>query len=219
MLMKRMVCLLIALAFLLVGCNKMPTVSDDVKPEEHFAHYKTLTELYGTARMDTFKALNVAQKDIVIYHDERLGIPQKESYAGIDFNIWLRFINSKLSGVEYEATYQYPDEKDKMLQDLVTINKALVKDFGEASDTSIVFNWVEAYLDEKWDRDIAYWRDASVLVRLVDSDFSGSLLYWDMTNIASKTVKETLGEDRRHGLSIRFFINEQEGFASVSVEY
>ena len=160
--MKRIISLIVAvlvLAAFLTGCNKMPAVDKSVKPEKYFGQYKTLTDLYGTPWRDTLKKLNVDFQELNTEGLNNVGIPLQEIYADITFNTALRFAgeDNHLRGVNYTATYQYPEDEVKLLRDLVKINRELISDFGAASDTSFVFNWAEKKLGEKWNRDIPFW--------------------------------------------------------------
>lgn len=221
--MKRVLCLCIAvLMSVLSGCTKEPTVAADVLPQLYFSHYGEFTDLYGTPCMDTLDALGVDLHEVNIIHEDRLGIPKTESYAGVEFAVYLQFggDDSHLCGVDNQATYQYPEDEEKLLRDIVTISKSLIKDFGEASDVSFVFNWVQIKLKEAWNRDIAYWQDIQVLKRLFDEGFDGELLYWNMTPL--DTVKEELksyGDEGGHSLSFSVSIDKYNGTATLSIVY
>lgn len=224
--MKRVLCLCFVAIMLLalVGCTEAPTVGSDVQPEMHFSSYKELTDMYGIPRVDTLEALGVDLQDVSITHEDRLGIQNSEMYAGISFEIYLLFSgeDSHLCGVDNEATYQYPEEEEKLIRDIVAISKSLIKDFGAATDTSYAFNWVEVKLKEDWNRDIAYWQDMQVLKRLLDEGFDGELLYWDLTPVASTTIQEELknyGDEGRHSLSFSVSIDKNSGTATLSISY
>ena len=219
--MRRVILILIAFTLVVAmfsGCNKMPAVDKNVKPEAHFGKYKMLTDLYGTPWRDVLNKLNIDQQEIEADGLTHVVIPMKETYAGFEFNIALRFggENEHLLGVEYTATYQYPDEEGQLLRDLVKINQELISDFGEASDTSFVFNWVEKRMGEKWNREIAYWQDVQVLKRLLDDDYMGNLLLWNLNSVAPKHVKKL---NRDHSLSVSFSVLENEGTAIISICY
>ena len=225
--MKRIVSLFIVLAILacvVSGCKKMPGVDPDVQPELCFSHYKELTDLYGTSKWDTLKAFGIDQQEITNYGPDRYGIPRTEEYAGINFDITLMFgKESHFCSVDYQAAYQFPEDEMKLLEDIVTISKQLISDLGEASDTSFVFNWAEVYLDQKWDRDIAYWQDISVLKRLMDEGFQGTLLRWNLTPVASEPVKAELekyhGDEDLHSLSFSVMFNENDNTAILDILY
>lgn len=220
--MRRIISLLIALLLMVsvfAGCNEMPTVDKSVKPEEHITLYKKLTDLYGVPWRDVLKELSVDLQQISAEGLNYVGIPMKENYAGLEFDVFLRFggDDEHLLGVEYTATYQYPEDEARMLRDLVKINRELISDFGAASDTSLVFNWAEKRMGEKWNRDIAYWQDVQVLKRLLDNDYSGTLLLWNLNSVAPEQVK-TLGRD--HSLSVSFnILSEEDNTAVITINY
>ena len=219
--MRRIISLLVAALIAvsaLAGCNKMPAVDKSVKTEEHFSLYKTLTDLYGTPWREVLEKLNIDLQEIDADGLTNVGIPLQETYAGIEFDVALRFggEDEHLLGVEYTATYRHPESEGELLRDLVKINRELISDFGDASDTSIVFNWAEKRMGEKWNRDIAYWQDTQVLKRLLDDDFSGSLLYWNLNSVAPEQVEKL---DRDHGLSVSVSVIEEENVAVITINY
>lgn len=219
--MKKILSVLVVI-FLLVSalsaCNQRPAVDKSVKPEEHFSHYKILTDLYGTPWRDVLKKLNIDLQEINADGLNYVGIPLQETYAGISFDIALRFNGdaNPLRGVEYTASYRYPEEEGELLRDLVKINRQLIADFGSASDTSYVFNWTEKHMGEEWNREIPYWQDVQVLKRLLDADYSGNLLLWNLSSIAPKHIKDL---EIVHSLSISFYVNQDEGTALITINY
>lgn len=224
--MKKVLCLCLTVIYLLslVGCARKPAVNSDIQPEKHFTYYKELTDMYGMFRVDVFELLQVDLQEVTIIHEDRLGIPRTERYAGVDFAIFLQFggNDSHFHGVDNEITYQYPEDEEKLLRDIVSISKSLINDFGTATDTSYVFNWVEVKLKEKWNRDITYWQDIQVLKRLFDEGFDGELLYWDLTPVASSAIQEELksyGEQGRHSLSFSVSIDEHNDTARLNICY
>lgn len=212
-----LVAVLIAVSAL-TGCNKMPVVDKSIKPEEHFSQYKTLTDLYGTPWRDTLQKLNIDLQELDTEGLNYVGVPLQESYAGLEFDTALRFggDDNHLRGVEYSVSYQYPEDEVKLLQDMVKINRELISDFGKASDTSLVFNWVEKRLGEEWNRDIAYWQDVQVLKRLLDAGYDGTLLYWNLSSVDSDNIKNVHTE---HGLSAGISIRGEEGIAVITINY
>lgn len=202
----------------LSGCNEMPAVNGNIKPGQHFSQYNTLTDLYGTPWREVLEKLDIDQQELELEGLNSVGIPRQENYADITFNTALRFggDENRLRGVEYTATYKYPEEEEKFLRDLVVINRELISDFGNASDTSFVFNWAEKILGEKWNRKIPYWQDVQVLKRLVDEGFEGSILYWNLTPVASAAVKKV---HSNHGLSVDISIQKTEGVAVITINY
>lgn len=219
--MRRILSLLLAILIIVSsmgGCKKMPAVDKNIKPEQHFSQYQMLTDLYGTPWRDTLKALNIDLQDVNADGLNNVGIPLQDTYAGITFDIALRFggEDEHLRRVEYTATYQYPEDEMQLLQDLVKINRELISDFGKASDTSFLFNWVEKKLGEVWNRDIAYWQDIQVLKRLLDEEYSGTLLHWNLSSIAPERIKKM---DIDTSLSIYVSIQETEGIAVITINY
>lgn len=219
--MRRTISILVSILLLLSalgGCGKMPAVDKSVKPGDHLGKYDTLTELYGTGWQEALEKLNIDVQDIKADGLSHVEIPVKEQYAGLEFDTILRFGDNGagLLGVEHRVTYQYPEDEGKMLQDIVALNRQLIADFGEASDTSFLFNWTEKVLGEEWNRDIAYWQDQSVLKRLLDEGFDGRLLIWNLTSVATDTVKKV---DPNHSLSVNIQLLKQEGTAVVSLYY
>lgn len=228
---KRIVCLLVAAIMLicvLSACNQMPIVDKNVKPEEHFSLYKKFTDLYGTPWREALPKLELNQQELDLNGLNHVVLPWKERYAGIDFETALRFVgdDNHLGGVEYSVTYQYPEDEEKLLRDMVHISRELLADFGEASDTSFAFNWVEMYLGEQWNRDISYWQDIQVLKRLLDAGFEGSVLVWNMTPVAGEAVREELkrfnnvpGVVGGHYLTYSVHFGEDEGTVVLTLTY
>ena len=196
----------------------MPAVDKNVKPEQHFSQYKKLSDLYGTPWRDTLKALNIDLQEVNADGLSNVGIPMQDTYAGVTFDIALRFggEDEHLRRVEYTATYQYPENEMQMLQDLVKINRELISDFGKASDTSFLFNWAEKVLGETWNRDISYWQDTQILKRLLDEDYNGTLLLWNLSSVAPEHIKE-LGVDT--SLSVYVSVQKDEGTAVITINY
>lgn len=219
--MKRIISLFLAILLVLPaagGCKKMPAVDKNVKPGEHFSQYDKLTQLYGTPWRDTLKELNVGLQELNADGLNNVDIPLQETYADITFDIALCFggANEHLRRIEYTATYQYPEAEEQLLRDLVKINRELISDFGKASDTSFLFNWAEKKLGEEWNRDIAYWQDTQVLKRLLDEDYTGTLLLWNLSSVTPKHIKDL---DIEHSLSIYVSIQEDEGTAVITINY
>lgn len=219
--MKRLICILLVCVLLiggLSGCNEMPAVDKSVKPEEHLSQYKKLTDLYGTPWRDVLSKLDIDLQELDTEGLNHVGVPIQENYAGLEFDTYLRFGGDEnyLCGVTLSATYQYPDEEERFLRDTVAVCRELISDFGDPSDTSIVFNWVEKYMGEQWNRDIQFWQDVQVLKRLADSDFSGTLLFWNLIPVAGEAVLKTNDE---FGLSVCFSIQEEEGIAVLNITY
>lgn len=219
--MKRIISLFVVALIvisLLCGCNKMPSVDKNIKPEAHFSQYKTLTDLYGTPWRDTLTKLDIDLQEINADGLTNVGIPLKETYADIVFDIALSFSGDEahLRRVTYSATYQYPQDEGKLLKDLVKLNRELIFDFGEPSDTSMVFNWAEKRMGQTWNRDIPFWQDTQILKRLLDDRYSGYLLLWNLSSVAPEHF-ETL--DIEHSLSIYVSINEDEGTADIIINY
>ena len=204
--------------FTLCGCNQMPAVDKNIDPSEHFSQYKVLTDLYGTSWRDTLKSLNIDLQELNADGLNNVGIPQKETYAGTTFNTALRFRGNEnyLGGVEYTVAYKYPEEEGKLLKDLVKINRELISDFGKPSDTSLVFNWAEKKMGEQWNRDIPFWQDTQILKRLMDDNYTGSLLLWNLNSVAPENIKAL---DIIHSLGVSVYINNEEGTAMIIINY
>ena len=147
-----------------------------------------------------------------------VGVPLQEIYAGIPFKTALRFggEDNSLIAVEYTASYTYPEEEEKLLRDLVMINRKLIADFGESSDSSRVFNWTEKILGEKWNRDIAYWQDMQILKRLLDANYDGTLMRWNLSSVAEENVEEIQTE---HLLSVGISIDREANVAVITIGY
>jgi len=218
--MKRILSLFITILLVLSlasGCKKMPAVDKNIKPGEHFSQYDKLVQLYGTPWRDALKELDIDIQDVKL-DGLNMGIPLQDTYADIDFDIMLRFggEGEYLYDVEYTATYQYPEDEVKLLRDLVKINRELISDFGKASDTSFVFNWAEKMLGEEWNRDISYWQDMQILKRLLDEEYSGYILFWNLDSVATQNIKD-MGVT--HGLSVHVYINQDDGTADITISY
>lgn len=219
--MRRMICIFMAVTLwvcALSGCNKMPAVDKDVKPEQHLSQYKQLTELYGTPWRDVLTQLEIDLQELDTEGLNHVGVPIQENYAGLVFDTYLRFDGEEnsLCGVTLSATYQYPEDEAVFLRDVAKVCRELIADLGDPSDTSIVFNWVEKVMGETWNRDIAFWQDVQILKRLADQDYSGTLVLWNLSSVASETV---LKANDGHSLSVSFSIREEEGIAVLDITY
>ena len=219
--MKQVIAFLVAvllIAFTLFSCNQLPAVDKDMNPQAFFSQYEVLTSLYGTPWRDTLEKIGVGLSDVTADGLSNVLIPQKEDYAGVTFDVFLRFGGSDnhFSGVRYSATYADPEDEEQMLRDLVKINRKLIDDLGDSFDTSFVFNWVENSMGENWNREIPYWQDMQVIKRLIDNDFGGYLLRWNLDSIANAQIK-SLGV--KHSLRIDATIDKQEGTATISIYY
>lgn len=225
--MKRTVCLIFITAMVLlglVGCNKMPTVDKTVQPEEIFSHYKKLTDQYGLSMSRTLAELDIDPQTVINNNQSYFGIPWSEEYGGIEFSVALNFgTGEQFTGVRYEASYQYPNNEEQLLKDIVTVSNQLISDFGEKLDATYTFNWVEAYLKEAWDRDIHYWEDVSVLKRLLDEGYTGPLLTWDITPVSGESVQsyfqENYGKEGRHTLVLSINLDKEQGLAYLDISY
>ena len=222
--MKRLIATLFAVSFtlsLLAGCTR--TVSDDVEPEKCFSHYAELTALYGTPRMDTPAALGFDLQAVENISDNRWGFPIEEEYADLNFDISINFSGKDyhFSGVCMERVYKLPEEETDLLMDAANVCKQLSFDFGKPNDTSYFFNWVEAMMGEEWNRDIKFWQDPSLLKRVVDEDFSGNLVTWDLTPVATTTIKKELEsyDDRRHTLTCNIYVDRFNDSATLWICY
>lgn len=200
------------------GCKKMPTVDKSLKPGECFSQYDKLTHLYGKPWQQALKELGISMQELDAEGLNYLGVPLQENYAGISFKTALRFggEDNSLIGVEYTASYNYPEEEEKLLRDLVMINHELIADFGKSSDSSLVFNWAEKILGEKWNRDIAYWQDMQILKRLLDADYDGTLLRWNLSSVAEENVQKTRTE---HFMSVGISIDREADIAVITIGY
>lgn len=225
--MKRMISLFLAIAMMILaftGCNKMPTVDKSVQPDQIFSHYKALTDQYGLSISQTLNNLKIDPQTLINNGSAVFGIPWDEEYAGITFDVGLNFgTGEQFTGVRYKAEYQYPDDELSLLQDTVAVSKQMISDFGDKLDATYVFNWVEAYLQEEWDRNILYWEDMSVLKRLLDEGYAGALLRWDITPVCGEHVKtylqESYGKDGRHCLFLSIQVDKEQGLAYVEIMY
>ncbi len=225
--MKRAISLILAIIMVLpclTGCNKLPAVDKSIQPEQIFSHYRTLTDQYGLSISQTLNNLKIDPQTLINNGSAVFDIPWDEEYAGITFDIGLNFgTGEQFTGVHYKAEYQYPDDELRLLQDTVAVSKQMISDFGDKLDATYVFNWVEAYLQEEWDRDIRYWEDISVLKRLLDEDYAGALLTWDITPVCGEHVKsylhENYGKDSRHCLFLSIHVDKEQGLAYVEITY
>ena len=200
------------------GCRKLPTVEKNLKPGEYFSQYDKLTQLYGTPWQETLEKLGISMQELDTEGLNYVGVPLQEIYAGIPFKTALRFggEGSSLMRVEYTASYKYPEDEEKLLRDIVKINRELIADFGKASDTSLVFNWAEKSLGEEWNRDIAYWQDMQILKRLLDADYDGTLLLWNLSSVAAENVQKIQTE---HCISVGISINHEADVAVITISY
>lgn len=222
--LKRLVCAVICLCILIAaaGCGKIPAVDPDLKMEDYFSQYTRFTELYGTPRMDTPAALGVDLQQIENISENRWGMPIQEEYGGFTFDVSTMFRGAEycFSGVMMTKTYAYPEETDEIAMDTAKLCKQLVTDFGDASDTSFFFNWVDVMLGEEWNREIKFWQDPFVLLRVIEAEYGGSLLVWDLSPVASQTVKNhTKSLGFRHTLTCSLHIYATEGRAELTIAY
>ena len=223
--MKRFISLAICLCVLLMavaGCGKIPAVDKNLKLENYFSQYRTFTELYGTPRMDTPAALGIDLQKIENISENRWGMPIQEEYCGFMFDISAMFrgVEPRFSGVMMTKTYAYPNDADQIAMDAAELCKQLVMDFGTASDTSFFFNWVDVMLGEEWNRDIKFWQDPQVLLRVINAEYGGSLLVWDLSPVASQAVKNhTKSLGSRHTLTCSLHIYATEGRAELTIAY
>ena len=221
--MKRLISGLLVVCVLccvLVGCDRTQAVD----PALYFSHYSELTEQFGTGRMDTPEALGFDLQQVENISDSRWGFPLKEEYAGLEFNISTMFSGKDyhLSGIYMERSYAYPDEKDALIFDTVAVCQRLCADFGPATDTSYFFNWVEVMLAEQWNTDVKFWQDAWVMERVVDAEYSGSLLWWDITSVATPNIMKELKSheaDAVHALVCSMYIDVHNGVATLVITY
>lgn len=224
---KRIIAFFLVFAVLLLsGCGeKKYKVKKDFAPGELFSFYDTYASLVGTAgRNEVLNALKIDLQEVNIENGDHLGIPLKENYAGMDFDIYLMFghNNAQFMGVDYRREYAYPGDREKMVEDIQTVCSRLAANVETQPNTSFVFNWAETYLKEDWDREIKVWEDASILRRLMNEEYNGSLMLWDMTDVAGDSVKEylkTRGSDAVHTLSVSIYISEYNGLGYIEIRY
>ena len=220
-----MVGLLTVSLLIFSGCSKKYQVRKDFDPGEIFSYYHKLTSLIGTVgRNEVLRALDVDLQQVNIENGDHIGLPLKESFAGLDFDIYLTFghQNAQFMNVDYRRTYDYPQDREKMIEDLQTVCTRLAAIVETKPNTSFVFNWAETFLKEEWDRDIAVWQDASILRRLMAEEFNGSLMWWDMTHIAGESVRaylKTRGSDAAHTLGVSFYVSEYNGIGYIEIHY
>ncbi len=222
---KVFVFLLVLTLLTLPGCSEKYQVRDDFAPGEIFTYYDELTSLVGTVgKNEVLDALEIDLQQVNIENRDHIGLPMKESFAGLDFDIYLTFghNNAQFMNVDYRRTYAYPQDQEKMIEDLQTVCARLTAAVETQPNTSFVFNWAETILKEEWDRDIVVWQDASILRRLMAEEFNGSLMWWDMTHVAGESVKEylkTRGSDAVHSLGLSFYVSEYNGIGYIEVHY
>lgn len=224
---KRITCFAIALLLALsaAGCGRAG-VDPDLKPGQYFSNFDWLTQLYGTPRMDTPAALGFDLQQVENISDSRWGFPITEQYAGLEFDISASFRGKEylFSGVYMERSYAYPEDEQALIRDTTEVCKQLCYDFGPATDNSYFFNWVEVMLGEKWNEDVKFWQDAWVLKRVVDEQFSGVLLMWDLTPVATPAVQEALERldplgEGLHALVCSIQIDDHNGIATLTLTY
>ena len=224
---RRIYCFAMVLSLLLAGtgCGR-PRVDPSLKPGDFFSHYDRLTELYGTPRMDTPAALGLDLQQVENISDSRWGFPIKEKYAGLEFDVSVLFGGKErlFSGVYMERSYAYPADSELLICDAAEVCKKLCGDFGPATDNSYFFNWVEVMLGEKWNEDIKFWQDPGVLERVVEEQYSGPLLVWDITSVAPMAVRETLdgiapNGKGFHALTCSIQIDEYNDVATLMITY
>lgn len=217
--------LLIPALLILPGCGEKYQVRKDFAPGEIFSYYDTLTSLIGTiGRNEVLNALDVDLQDVNIENGDHIGLPMKESFAGLDFDIYLTFghSNAQFMNVDYRREYAYPQDQEKMIEDLRTVCAKLSAVVETQPNTSFVFNWVETFLKEEWDRGIVVWQDAAILRRLMDEEYNGSIMYWDMTHIAGETVKaylKTRGSEAAHTLGVSIYVSDYNGIGYIEIHY
>lgn len=225
--MKRFFCFAIVLLITVsvAGCGR-PKVDPNLMPGQFFSNYDLLTQLYGTPRMDTPNALGFDLQQVENISDSRWGFPITEQYSELEFDVSVLFKGKEnlFAGVYMERTYEYPAESETLIYDAVEVCKQLCNDFGPATDNSYFFNWVEVRLGEQWNKDVKFWQDAWVLKRVVDEKYSGLLLVWDLTPIASAPVQQTLdslGSNGRgiHALACSMQIDADNGIATLTITY
>ena len=221
---KRALVLIVTAVLFCTGCTEHE-VKKDAQPGKVFSQYDRLTGLYGTAgRNEVLDQLGIDLQAVNIENGDHLGLPIQDTYAGLDFDIYLNFGHDDgvLNSVEYERVYRYPEEREQMIMDITTLCDQMILDFGDEADTEYVFEWAQKMLKEEWNQDIKVWQDAAILRRLMNEDYYGSILWWDMTSVASETVRnhlESRGKDYVHGLAISIGVSAYEGKAYIMINY
>ncbi len=220
--MKRLLSMALILAMILAvfaGCKKDTAVD----PTPYFSLYPKVTALYGTKRMETPEALGFDLQQVENISDNRWGFPLTESYAGLTFDFSAMFSGPDylFSGTYLERSYTYPDDKDKLIFDTVALCTQLSRDFGPATDTSYFYNWVEVMLGEQWNEDIKFWQDAWVMERVVDAQYAGSLLVWDLTSVADPAVLQALRSAGKQRLFLvcSLHIDDYNHVATLTITY
>lgn len=220
--MKRFCAAVLAIGLILVGCAGCGNngVDPGVKLGAYFTQYDLHTQCYGMERMAALEALGVDLQDVENISHNRWGFSKTDEYAGLHFAVSGLFRGKEysFSGVYMEKSYKYPEDKTVFLLDTVKVCRQLTNDIGPATDTSYFFNWISAMMGEDWNRDIKFWQDPKVLERVVNEGYSGSLLSWDLSAVASQTVKNALGE-AKHALVCSIQVSEENGTAALVITY
>lgn len=187
-------CLLLLTAVLL-GCTaqKPEKVFDpNHDPRQHIEHFEKITALYGTERLEALKALGYELSDTTFEHWHYIEIPQKANVCDIDFSIFLRFEDLKdqnecLFGTQYLKTYDYPEEKDKAIQDVLALGEYLVEKLGEPDEVDTWNDYFEEQSGIELDETIPAYQSAEQLEKLLEYR-GGDIMLWDMSGYAPASV-------------------------------
>lgn len=191
--MKRFVVLLVALSVLLSGCSAYhKRIADKNHPGKHLSYYETLTALYGSGKMDTLNALSIGANDVkfVDENNNLIDTGLDQSYADVDLDVVLYYVDSKLEKVYNRKSYSYPDETDKAIGDAMQIAAQLEKDLGKPHE---VDTWNDLYEEEyqvEMDQKTPAYKSAEQIKAFLDGDMGGAIMSWDMTAIACDAVKK-----------------------------
>ncbi len=223
----RCLTMVFAAALLLSACSsqKQRQVAPENSPALHIDHYDQITALYGTERMEALNKLGFQLEDCNVIHGELIGVPLEFSYCGIEMEIYLRFNSeAKLHGVSLEKTYAYPEDTEQAVKDTLSIAAQLLQDLGEPHEVDTWNDWLEERYDVEMDSETPAYKEAEQIRKMLTEEsaslIGGSIMWWDMTSVASNAVKELLksyGDGRPHGFS--FNVDRLNNEICLSISY
>lgn len=190
------------IAGILSGCTlREPEETVDPKqdPRLHIEHFDRMISLYGTERIEALRILGYELSDTTFESWHYIEIPQKANICDIDFSIFLRFEDLKdqdecLFGTQYLKAYDYPEEKDKAIQDVLALGEYLAEKLGEPDEVDTWNDYLEERSGIELDETIPAYQSAEQLEKLLEYR-GGDIMLWDLSGYAPASLVEHRTEE------------------------
>ena len=185
---------LLLLITALTACETEKKWDPRKNPKLHIERYEALACFYGMDRSAVLKQLGYTLDELVTGDDFNafnICIPEQVEYAGVTFNIYLRFNNDAVfTGFVFQKIYSYPSGTEQAVSDILTIGEQLEKDLGKPDETDRWNDWIEQQYDTEMDPNPPSYQSEAEIRKLIENNCGSSIAWWDITGYACEAMSD-----------------------------